>query len=103
LLLLFCTTVVAQKQEKIICRHLNNSNGLMHGNINSIIQDTNKFIWLAGDEGLQRYDGYEFTNYFNDPTQQNSFPKGRLNSIAIAPNGKLWIASFLMVLEVTIA
>jgi ligand-binding sensor domain-containing protein len=94
LLLLFCTTVVAQKQEKIICRHLNNGNGLMHGNINSIIQDTNKFIWLAGDEGLQRYDGYEFTNYFNDPTQQNSFPKGRLNSVAIAPNGKLWIASF---------
>ncbi len=48
----------AQQPDKIICKHLNNRNGLMYGDINGLVQDKNGYIWFAGEEGLQRYDGY---------------------------------------------
>jgi ligand-binding sensor domain-containing protein/two-component sensor histidine kinase len=86
---------VAQPPQQIICRHLNNRNGLMHGPINAMRQDKNGFIWLAGDEGLQRYDGYEFVSYFHNPNKaEHTFPNGRLESLSIDSNGRLWIGSF---------
>ena len=87
--------VHAQQPQQIICRHINTRNGLMHGTITSIKQDKNGFIWLAGDEGLQRYDGYEFVNYFFNPNKPNAtFPEGRLLSLAIDKQDKLWVGSF---------
>jgi ligand-binding sensor domain-containing protein/two-component sensor histidine kinase len=85
----------AQQPNKIICTHINNRNGLMPGSINSIVQDKNGFVWIAGDEGLQRYDGYEFSNYYHNPNKPNeTFPNGRLNSLAIDTKNRLWIGSF---------
>jgi ligand-binding sensor domain-containing protein/two-component sensor histidine kinase len=87
--------VQAQQPQQIICRHINTKNGLIHGTITSIKQDKNGYIWLAGDEGLQRYDGYEFVNYFFNPNKPNqTFPEGRLISLALDNQDKIWIGSF---------
>jgi len=37
--------------------------GLPHGNIYNVVQDETGFVWLASDNGLIRYDGYEFKNF----------------------------------------
>jgi|GEM_PF-6461354 len=85
----------AQQPRQIICRHINDRNGLMHGSITSMKQDRNGYIWVAGDEGLQRYDGYEFVNYFHNPNKPTeTFPEGRLMSLGIDKNSRLWIGSF---------
>jgi signal transduction histidine kinase/ligand-binding sensor domain-containing protein len=93
--LLFPFLLQAQPPSKIICKHLNNRNGLMHGTITSMVQDKNGFIWVAGDEGLQRYDGYEFVNYYHNPNKPNqTFPNGRLVNVSVDRKNRLWIGSF---------
>ena len=37
--------------------------GLSSPNIHKIIQDKYKFIWIATQDGLNRFDGYEFIKY----------------------------------------
>lgn len=92
---LISTTTNAQQQNELNCRHINNQNGLMYGYISSIAQDKQGYIWLAGDEGLQRYDGYDFINYFYNPNMPNAtFPNGRLTKVAIDFQNKVWVGSF---------
>jgi signal transduction histidine kinase/ligand-binding sensor domain-containing protein len=93
--ILISSNSIAQNQNELICKHINNQNGLMYGQINSIAQDKQGYIWFAGDEGLQRFDGYNFVNYFYNPTKPNeTFPNGRLNKVAIDFQNKIWIGSF---------
>lgn len=48
---------------------LNRENGLPSNVIYSVFQDSQGFIWLTSDEGLTRYDGFEYKTYkSNDQT-----------------------------------
>ncbi len=95
LLLIFTPLLLTAQQQKIICKHINTHNGLMYGTINKMAQDSNGFIWIAGEEGLQRYDGYSFTDYFHNPHQpNNTIPQGKLMSLAIDEKNRLWLGSF---------
>ena len=40
--------------------------GLTNNDINSIAQDSKGYIWIATDNGLNRFDGTKFTGYFAD-------------------------------------
>ena len=52
--------------------HLTNSDGLSQNTVFSIVKDYKGFMWFATDEGLNKYDGYKFTVYKNDPENQGS-------------------------------
>ena len=39
-----------------------------------VIQDKYGFLWIATTDGLNRYDGYNFKIYKNDPGDKNSLP-----------------------------
>jgi ligand-binding sensor domain-containing protein/two-component sensor histidine kinase len=95
LLLFFPCWLFAQQTEKILCKHYNKENGLIQGNIYDLVQDKEGFIWIAGEEGLQRFDGYEFVKYYHNPNKVfETFPSGRLNSLAVDNSNKLWVGSF---------
>ncbi len=47
-------------------RHINQSDGLLHTTVKSIVQDGKGFIWILTPNGLQRYDGSRFVNYTYD-------------------------------------
>ncbi len=50
------TTVYGQYRLK----HYNVNDGLSQNTINDVLQDKNGFLWLATQEGLNRFDGYHF-------------------------------------------
>jgi PAS domain S-box-containing protein len=52
----------AQKQN-IRFKHLTIDDGLSHSWVHSICQDRYGFIWIGTDDGLDRYDGYNFRIY----------------------------------------
>lgn len=61
----------ADTRHKIKFDHLTIEHGLSQNTINDILQDRHGFMWIATDDGLNRYDGYTFTifkNIFGDPT-----------------------------------
>ena len=43
-----------------------------HEWVGQIIEDDQGFLWFGTRDGLDRYDGYQFKTYKNDPHQANS-------------------------------
>jgi len=58
--------------QSIYFNHLTTDDGLSNNNVFNIIQDSFGFLWFATDDGLNRYDGYDFKIFRNDPENQNS-------------------------------
>ena len=64
--------------------------GLSHNTVNDLIQDQQGFLWLATDDGLDRYDGYEFRHYRIDPSAGHGNVVRRLLEDS---RGNLWVGS----------
>lgn len=67
--------------------------GLSQSKINAILQDSRGFIWVGTEDGLNRYDGYEFVNYRHEPFETSSLSNNYINAIKEDKNGVLWIAT----------
>src|SRR5512136_3114997 len=48
-------------------KHLSVEAGLSHSTVNCILQDSKGFMWFGTDDGLSKYDGYNFTIYKHNP------------------------------------
>jgi len=79
--------------EKIRMRQLTVDNGLSQGFVYDGLQDKEGFIWLATMDGLNCYDGYNFTVYKHDPENPYSLPENSINCIAEDDYGNLWIGT----------
>ena len=64
--------------------------GLPQDTIRAITQTTDGFLWLGTDEGLARFDGYEFVAFGKD---QGGLPSNSVNVLAAGPDGSLWIGT----------
>lgn len=58
----------------------NVDDGLPNNEINDIVKDNLGIVWVATENGLSRYDGYNFVN-FNSNTHPTIFKDNRINSI----------------------
>lgn len=45
--------------------------GLSQGSVSSITQDSNGYMWIGTDDGLNRYNGNKFEVYKADPNKKN--------------------------------
>lgn len=75
--------------------HFSNKEGLTQSAINCIIQDSRGFMWFGTQDGLNRYDGYSFTPYRNEPGNPHRLEKNWINAIYESPRypGILWIGT----------
>ena len=56
-------------------------NGLCDNTINSITQDSRGFIWIGTAEGLSRFDGISFRNYYGSRDSSKSFTNYNISNI----------------------
>jgi signal transduction histidine kinase/ligand-binding sensor domain-containing protein len=73
--------------------HLSRDNGLSQSTINCIIKDSAGYMWFGTNDGLNRYDGYNFTHYKYDPANQSSIGLGRVRTLFIDLKGQLWVGT----------
>ncbi len=68
--------------------------GLSESVVNDILQDRQGFLWFATGDGLNRYDGYEFIVYRNDPADTDSLSHSHTTRIMEDRQGRLWIGTY---------
>ncbi len=71
-------------------RQLKIEDGLSQSTIMSILQDHEGYFWFGTQDGLNRYDGYEFRIFRNDPTRPDSLGGSRVYSLFEDRSGTLW-------------
>ncbi len=90
LLLLFPLASMAQKD--LFVEHISTEQGLSQGLIFDILQDREGFLWLATKDGLNRYDGYQFKVFTNDPDDPSSIAGNTVTSLFEDAAGRIWAA-----------
>jgi signal transduction histidine kinase len=96
ILAVVCRT--AGQSSKIFFQNYTTANGLCNNAIYSIIQDSRGFIWVGTSEGLSRFDGASFKNYFASRDSTLSFPLNNISNLLeykpghliFSSGGRLW-------------
>ncbi|MFN4254125.1 MAG: ATP-binding protein [Saprospiraceae bacterium] len=90
LFLFFAPALVAQTSafEKITIE-----DGLSQGMIYDLCQTRDGFLWIATKDGLNRYDGYNFKVFSNDPFDPFSLAENTVISLFEDSRGWLWIGT----------
>jgi ligand-binding sensor domain-containing protein/signal transduction histidine kinase len=65
--------------------------GLSQNRVTQIVQDDQGFMWLATQHGVDRYDGYQFRMFKNDPREANSLCGVFMLSLFKDRSGTLWM------------
>jgi signal transduction histidine kinase/ligand-binding sensor domain-containing protein/DNA-binding response OmpR family regulator len=74
--------------------HLSTNNGLSQSNVTCILQDRAGFLWFGTQNGLNRWDGYQFIVYRNDPKDPNSLSNNYIRSLTEDAQGNIWIGTW---------
>ncbi len=72
---------------------LNIENGLSQNTGNCVFQDSQGFLWLGTEDGLNRYDGVRIKVYRPSPNDPFSLSDGYILSIGEGSQGDLWIGT----------
>jgi signal transduction histidine kinase/ligand-binding sensor domain-containing protein/DNA-binding response OmpR family regulator len=72
---------------------INTTQGLSHNIIYDIVQDKNGFIWIATQDGLNKFDGYEFRKFRFNANDSNSISGNYIKSLFVDKSDRLWISS----------
>jgi len=78
-------------QVDIIFNHLTIDDGLSQSSVTCILQDKNGFMWFGTQDGLNRYDGYNFKIFKNIPGDSSSLTNNFIFSIIENQPGILYI------------
>ncbi len=73
---------------------LTNEDGLSNNTVFAIIQDNDGFMWFGTAEGLNRYDGYNFTIYKPDLFDSTTISDSWVTSIFQDSRGFIWVGTF---------
>ena len=58
--LIFCEALLLGQSQSVKFKHITVDNGLSQSWVRCITQDKTGFLWVGTDNGLNRYDGYNF-------------------------------------------
>ncbi len=87
-------TVPGAKSSEISFETISLEQGLSQISVITITQDKKGFMWFGTEDGLNKYDGYDFTIYRNDPTDPTSLSDSYIRSIYTDKSGALWVCTF---------
>lgn len=97
--LLFICVMIAhliygqQKEYKFI--NFSSKNGLTSNSINTILKDRNGFMWFGTEDGLNRFDGQNFTSYRHREHDTTSIGRGPVVAMTQDQLGNIWLATNL--------
>ena len=67
--------------------------GLSQNRVFAITQDKYGLIWIATENGLNRFDGYKVEGYRYERGNKNSLPNNMVQSLFTDSHGIVWIGT----------
>ncbi|MBC7902126.1 MAG: hypothetical protein H7Y27_01825 [Gemmatimonadaceae bacterium] len=83
----------AQTQRQYIFTSFKKNTGLLSNKVFQVVQDKKGYVWIGTDNGLQRYDGYRFTNFRHITGDSLGIPDDLISLLYVDQKGRLWITS----------
>lgn len=87
-LLFFVLTLVGQEHP---VKYLDISNGLSHNSASAIYQDKSGYMWFGTNDGLNRYDGYDFKIFRNEIGNEQSLASDFIFCLEGDEKNNIWI------------
>ena len=84
--------LVSQTQNFRITHYTINE-GLSHNYVYCILQDSKGFMWFGTRDGLNKFDGYNFTHYKHKPFDNKSIAHNIISDLLEDKDGMIWIAT----------
>ncbi|MBN2416091.1 sigma 54-interacting transcriptional regulator [bacterium] len=73
--------------------HITVEDGLSQSVVSTIFQDSKGFIWFGTEDGLNRYDGYEFTIFYSNPDDSASLSINSITAMDEDCCGNIWVGT----------
>ena len=89
----FLSTRLYAQKHNIRFEQLSVEQGLSQSSVSCILQDSKGFMWFGTQDGLNKYDGYSWVLFKNDPEDPNSLSANWIQSIYEDPSGVLWVGT----------
>lgn len=67
--------------------------GLSQSTVETMLQDSKGYLWFGTNDGLNRYNGYEFKVYKNNKNSQNSLVSNYIIDIKEDKQGNIWVGT----------
>lgn len=74
--------------------HLALEDGLSQNAVLDLLQDRQGFLWVATQDGLNRYDGYGFAVFKNDPENPSTLSFNSVLTLLEDRTGHIWIGTW---------
>lgn len=87
------TSIAFSQKPDLKFAHLRTEHGLAQSTVYCILKDSKGFMWFGTIGGLNRYDGYTFTTYKNNPLDTNSISSNRTLCMLEDRSKNLWIGT----------
>jgi ligand-binding sensor domain-containing protein len=91
--LVLLTRLFSTDISKIKFEYLTVDDGLSQGIVEEIFQDSHGYLWLGTHDGLNRYDGIQFTVYRSERNNPQSLFSNWVYCMAEDKSGKIWIGT----------
>jgi len=80
----------SRRVTQAIHRVWNQEDGLPQDTVRALAQTPDGYLWIGTDEGLARFDGYDFTAFNR---RGGALPSNTVLNLTVAADGTLWIAT----------
>ena len=84
---------VTEIRRNILFSTLSLKDGLPQTTVTAITQDRQGFMWFGTQEGLSRYNGYRFDNFFHDVELPGSLSHDWIWTLFVDHSGQLWVGT----------
>ena len=87
----FCLVQGAAQPDIIRFERLSDEEGLPSNLFSGVIQDEHGLMWMAGLDGLARYDGYTVKSYRHNHLDTTSISGNNITALYADSKGRLWL------------
>lgn len=95
IILIFMNTSIytADAIDNINFKNMTIEEGLSQSSVETMLQDSEGYLWFGTNDGLNRYNGYEFKVYKNNINSQNSLVSNYIIDVKEDTQGNIWVGT----------